>query len=77
MMSVINVFARAVVRQRKIPFGIFGPEVDITGKGAMQAFLSLREQAKENRISDMNPEEINKEISTSVWSVINDLLCGY
>ena len=61
--TAINVFARAVVRQRRIPFEIASPEADITRGGAMQAFLDLRKQAKENGVSDMSLEEINNEIA--------------
>lgn len=61
--TAINVFARAVVRQRRIPFEISSPETDITREGAMQAFTDFRAQAKENGISDMSLDDINKEIS--------------
>lgn len=61
--TAINVFARAVVRQRRIPFEISSPETDITRVGAIQAFMALRAQAKENGISDMSLDDINKEIS--------------
>lgn len=60
--TAINVFARAVVRQRKIPFEISAPETPITRDGAMQAFTDLRTQAKNNGVSDMSLEEINEEI---------------
>ena len=60
--TAINVFARAVVRQRKITFEISSPESDITREGAMQAFMALRTQAKDNGISDMSLDDINKEI---------------
>ncbi len=36
--TAINVFARAVVRQRRIPFELSSPEADITREGAVQAF---------------------------------------
>ncbi|MCX4339093.1 MAG: type II toxin-antitoxin system RelB/DinJ family antitoxin [Lachnospiraceae bacterium] len=61
--TAINIFARAVVRQRKIPFEIASPESDITREGAMQAFMTLRAQAKDNGIADMSLDEINKEIN--------------
>lgn len=61
--TAINVFARAVVRQRKIPFEIASPETDITREGAMQAFQALRAQARDNGVSDLSLEEINEEIS--------------
>ena len=60
--TAINVFARAVVRQRKIPFEISSPESEITREGAMQAFMALRAQAKNNGIADMSLDDINKEI---------------
>lgn len=60
--TAINVFARAVVRQRRIPFEIAAPETDITREGAFQSFMALREQAKENGVSGMSLDEINNEI---------------
>lgn len=60
--TAINVFARAVVRQRKIPFEISSPETTISREGAMQAFAALRAEAKANGASDMSTDDINKEI---------------
>ena len=60
--TAINVFARAVVRERKIPFEITSPQSNITREKAMQAFMSLRQQAKENNVQDMTLDEINEEI---------------
>jgi addiction module RelB/DinJ family antitoxin len=61
--TAFNIFARTVVRERRIPFEIAATEPEITREEAMQAFLTLRQQAKENGISDMSLSEINKEIS--------------
>ncbi len=61
--TAINVFARAVVRQRRIPFEISSPESEITREGAMQAFTALRAQAKNNGVANMSLDDINKEIS--------------
>lgn len=61
--TAINVFARAVVRERRIPFEIVSSEPEITREGAMNAFQILRAQARENGVSDMSLEEINKEIA--------------
>lgn len=44
--TAINIFAGAVVRQRRIPFEIVSSESDVTREETMQAFLALREQAK-------------------------------
>lgn len=60
--TAINVFARAVVRERKIPFEIASSEPEVTREKAMQAFLSLRQQAKEKGLQDMTLDEINEEI---------------
>ncbi len=60
--KAINVFARAVVRERKIPFEISSPEPEITREKAMQAFLTIREQAKQHGLQDMTLDEINEEI---------------
>lgn len=60
--TAINVFARAVVRERKIPFEIVSPEPEITREKAMQAFMSLREQSEKNFPQGMSLDEINEEI---------------
>lgn len=60
--TAINVFARAVVRERKIPFEIASPEPEITREQAMQAFMSLRMQAKKKFPQGMSLEEIDEEI---------------
>ena len=58
--TAFNVFARAVVRERKIPFEIqASSEVPLTG---MQTFMALRDEAKKNGIQDLSLEEINEEI---------------
>ena len=58
--TAINVFARAVVRERRIPFEIASSEV--TRDGAMQVFKELRREAKERGAADMTLDEINREI---------------
>ena len=58
----INVFARAVVRERKIPFEITSSDAEITREGTLQAFKTLRAQAKANGVSGMTLDEINEEI---------------
>ena len=63
--TAINIFARAVVRERRIPFEISSPEVEITRAGALQAFRALSSQAVENGVNDLTLEEINEEISVA------------
>lgn len=65
--TAFNVFARAVVRERRIPFEIQASD-DITRQDGMQAFMAfmaLRAQAKENGVQDLTLEEINEEIRKS------------
>ena len=50
--TAINIFARAVVRKRRIPFVIEAPAKE-----------DLRRIAAENGLSGMSLEEINKEIA--------------
>ncbi len=63
--TAINVFARAVVRERKIPFEIYSPETEIDRKQFMEVFQLLREQSNVNYPDGMSLDEINSEISKS------------
>lgn len=60
--TAINVFARAVVRERRIPFDIAAPEPEVTRDSAMRAFMALRAEAQANGVSDLSLDEINEEI---------------
>ncbi len=60
--TAFNVFAKAVVRERRIPFEIAAPEPEITKEQALEALAILRSQAKANGIQEMTLEEINEEI---------------
>ena len=62
--TAFNIFAKAVVRERKIPFEISAP-VDNTRAEAKAAFYEMRKIADENGISDMTLEDINAEIALS------------
>ena len=57
--TAVNVFAREVVRERKIPFEIQATSDDTLKELGMQTFLALREQAKENGVQDLSIDEIN------------------
>ena len=61
--TAFNIFARAVVRNRRIPFVIeaYNNE-EVVNKGKA-AFDELRRIAAENGLSGMSLEEINKEIA--------------
>ena len=60
--TAINVFAKAVVRERRIPFEIKAPENVSTQEKALKAFLQLRENAKRDFNEEMTLDEINEEI---------------
>ncbi len=57
--TAINLFARAVVRERRIPFEITAMPSD----AGLRAFRSLRRQAKANGVQGMSLDEINAEIT--------------
>ena len=60
--TAINVFAKAVVRERRIPFEIKAPENVSTQQKALKAFLQLRENSKRNFDKEITLDEINEEI---------------
>ena len=62
--AVINVFARAAVREQRIPFEV-KPAQEITREKAAQVFHALRAEAKKNGVQGMSLEEINAEISAA------------
>ena len=61
--TAFNVFARAVVRQRRIPFEIAASEPEVTREGALAAFAALRDEASRGGAAGMTLDEINAEIS--------------
>lgn len=63
MSTAINVFAKVVVRERRIPFEISSPRADITREKALDAFYALRSSSSKNFPDGMPLEEINAEIS--------------
>ncbi len=69
--TAFNVFARAVVREKRIPFEIKGYG-DITRQSGMQAFMALRAQAKENGVQDLPLDEINEEIRKARYEEDNE-----
>ncbi len=59
--TAFNVFARTVVRERKIPFEIKASD-GLSRADGLQAFLDLRAEAKQNGVQDLSLDEINEEI---------------
>ena len=60
--TAFNIFARAVVRERKIPFEIQASPTFTKREQGRTAFMALRHEAKQNGIQDMSLNEINAEI---------------
>ena len=61
--AAFNLFMKAVVRERRIPFEIKAEtEMEARQKG-WDAFLKMREIAMANGAADMTLDDINKEIS--------------
>ena len=63
MTTAINVFARAVVRERKIPFEISEGKQEITREGTLAAFNAIRAKAVKDGVADIPLSEINAEIA--------------
>lgn len=59
--TAFNIFAKAVVRERRIPFEISSPANTIRDD-AISAFWEMRKIAEENGLQDMTLDEINAEI---------------
>lgn len=64
MSTAINVFAKAVVRERKIPFEITNEPI-VTTEEALEALKAIREEAIRNGTAGMSLEEINAEIAAA------------
>ena len=65
--TAFNIFARTVVKEKRIPFEIKASE-DISIKDRVSAFMALREEAEKNGIQDLSLGEINEEIKKArLW----------
>ena len=60
--TAFNVFAKAVVRERRIPFEITSPAKKASLSDGRKAFYELRQQAKNSGVQDLTLDEINEEI---------------
>ena len=54
MNTAFNVFARAVVRERRIPFEIYEGKKEVTLEVALAAFDSIIAKAKKHGFADMS-----------------------
>ena len=62
MSTAITVFAKAVVREKRIPFEIAANRTHVSREDALRALNEIRESARENGLQDMSLSEINAEI---------------
>ena len=60
--TAFNIFARAVVRGRRIPFVIEAPTKDDTMNKGKVAFDEIRDMVMRGEIPSMTLEQINEEI---------------
>lgn len=60
--TAFNIFARAVVRKRSIPFAIEAPAKEDKISKGKAAFDEIRAMVERGEISSMTLEEINEEI---------------
>jgi len=63
--TAMNVFAKAVVQRRCIPFEIKANDEVKASESGLKAFYELREIAQCNGLADMSLDEINEEIRLS------------
>ena len=61
--TAFNIYAKAVVRQRRIPFTIEADPISEIMENGRKAFYDLRRAAVENGTAGMSLNEINEEIS--------------
>ena len=59
--AAMNIFANAVVMQRKIPFEIKASSPQ-KSMGGLEAFRALRAEAEKNNLPELKLDEINEEI---------------
>ena len=62
MSTAINIFARTVVQEQKIPFEISASEL-FSPTNANKMLNEARRQALKNGVADLSMEEIDEEIS--------------
>ena len=63
--TAFNIFARDVVRERKIPFEIKASDNPYSKESALKVMQEMRASAVKNGISNMSLEDINAEINAT------------
>ena len=62
--TAMNIFAKAVVRTRSIPFELKVTDDDVYNRG-IDAFKMIRAQAESGQLPDLTLDEINEELRLS------------
>ena len=60
--TAFTIFAKKVVREKRIPFEITSSDSEITIERGLEAIRLLREEARRKGLQDMSLDEINEEI---------------
>ncbi len=74
--AAFNIFMKAVVREKKIPFEIKADTSELIRSNALTAFEALRKSSIENNLTDMTLEDINAEIKATRDERKEKDLCG-
>ncbi len=67
--TAINIFAKVVVRERKIPFEIKATEPELSRHNVMQTFKAIREKAQIDFPDGMEMKEIEEEIHKARYNM--------
>ena len=63
--SAFNIFMKAVVRERRIPFEVRADNSEVIRQNALSAFEAMRQSLADSDVSRMSLEEINAEIKAA------------
>lgn len=63
--TAFNIFVRAVVRNKSIPFKIESKSQETSLTDGKNAFMQMRKIVKKNGLSSMSLQEINDEINAT------------
>lgn len=62
--AAFNIFMKAVVREKRIPFEIKASNEDYTRRKGLEAFETMRRSLSDSGMTEMSLDEINAEIKT-------------
>lgn len=73
--AAFNIFMKAVVREKKIPFEIRADNEDYIRRRGIDAFEAMRKALDNSVMSEMSLDEINAEIKASRDERKKDICC--